>query len=138
MTGILLVTHGGFSKGILEAMELICGRQENVEALSLNISDDVETLADQVKSRVESMNQGDGVLILVDMLGGSPANVSARLMMEDGVACITGLNFPMVLEAVGSRESCPFSELVPLCMESGAAGIVDLKARLREFTAQAT
>lgn len=134
MIGILVITHGEFSKGIVQSMELICGKQPSLATLSLNIEDDVEVLAQTVRQRVDEMDEGEGVLILADMLGGSPANVSARILCRPRVSCLTGLNLPMLLEAVGSRDCCSLAELVPLCMESGQDGIVDLNARLRAFT----
>lgn len=130
MIGILVITHGAFSKGIVQSMELICGKQDSLTALTLNIEDDVEALAQAVQEQAARLDQGDGVLVLVDMLGGSPANVAARILRQPKVACLTGLNLPMLLEAVSSRTCCTLAELASLCMESGQAGIIDLNARL--------
>lgn len=134
MIGILVITHGDFSKGIVQSMELICGKQEALDTLSLNIEDDVEELAQSVCRQAVNLDQGEGVLILTDMLGGSPSNVAARILLRPGISCVTGVNLPMLIEAVGSRDCCSLAELVSLCMESGQDGIVDLNARLRAFT----
>lgn len=136
MIGILVVTHGEFSKGIVQAMELICGKQQRLTALTLNIGDDVESLAQAISRQAVELDTGKGVLILTDMLGGSPSNVATRALRQPHVACVTGLNFPMLLEAVNSRSSCPLEELVKLCMESGHNGIIDLNERLRAFAGE--
>lgn len=134
MIGILIVTHGNFSEGIVQSMELIYGKQKAVAALTLNIQDDIETLAQAVCDQAAELEQGDGVLILVDMLGGSPANVAARILHNSHTACITGVNLPMLLEAVECRGSASLEEVVSACIQTGQAGIIDLNARLHEFS----
>ena len=80
MIGVLLVTHGNFSEAIIKSMELVFGRQEKLEALTLNHGDDVEELTRQVKERAKELDDGEGVLVLVDLLGGSPCNVTAFIL----------------------------------------------------------
>ena len=76
MTGILLVTHGNFANGIVDSVEMLCGPQKNLRVKSLRIADDVEVYAEEVKQAAAEMNEGEGVLILADLLGGSPANAA--------------------------------------------------------------
>ena len=94
MIGVLLVTHGNFSEAIIKSMELVFGRQEKLEALTLNHGDDVEELTRQVKERAKELDDGEGVLVLVDLLGGSPCNVTASCLKQEGLECVTGLNLP--------------------------------------------
>ena len=134
MTGILIVTHGDFAKGIVNGMELICGPQKNVETLSLVIQDDVEVFAAQVKEKAKAMDTGDGVLILIDFMSGSPANVVARFILsEDNMEGIAGVNFPMLLEAVNSRDTMSLQELAETCQSMGHMGIMNIKQRLQEL-----
>lgn len=135
MIGILLVTHGDFAKGIINAMELICGSQQKVEFLSLNMADDVEVFVGRVKEAALNLNDGDGVLILTDLMGGSPANVVCRFLLEeDHIESVTGLNLPMLLEAVNSREFMKLDELIKACCDMGYSGIANLKEKLAEST----
>ena len=89
MIGVLLVTHGNFSEAIIKSMELVFGRQEKLEALTLNHGDDVEELTRQVKERAKELDDGEGVLVLVDLLGGSPCNVTASCLKQEGLECVT-------------------------------------------------
>lgn len=128
MIGILLITHGDFAKGIVDSMEMICGPQNNLRTLSLRIADDVELFAEQIKNTVSEMDDGSGVLILTDLLGGSPANMVCRfLLQEERAECLAGLNFPMLIEAVTSRECMKLAELAEACRSAGCAGIVNVK-----------
>lgn len=134
MTGILIVTHGDFAKGIVNGMELICGPQENLETLSLVIQDDMEVFAQRVREKAEALDTGDGVLILVDFMSGSPANAVGRFILsQDNAEAIAGVNFPMLLEAVNDRDSMDVHELAETCRAMGAMGIMDLKKRLQEL-----
>ena len=134
MTGILIVTHGDFAKGIVNGMELICGPQKQVETLSLVIQDDVEVFAQQVREKAKELDTGDGVLILVDFMSGSPANVVGRFILsEEQMEGIAGLNFPMLLEAVNSRDSMDVHELAESCLAMGSMGMMDIKKRLQEL-----
>lgn len=134
MVGILVVTHGAFAEGIVNAMELICGPQKNLKTMSLVIQDDVEVFAEAVRHQASTMEEGEGVLIFVDFMSGSPANVVARfLLTEEHMEGIAGVNFPMLLEAVNSRDTMGVKELAETCRTLGTAGIVDMKARLKEL-----
>lgn len=133
MIGILLITHGDFAKGIVDSMEMICGPQDNLRTLSLRIADDVEVFAEEIKNTVAEMNDGSGVLILTDLLGGSPANMVCRFLLQETAAeCLSGLNFPMLIEAVSSREYRKLPELAEACREAGCAGIVNVKEVLAD------
>ena len=115
-------------------MELICGPQKQVETLSLVIQDDVEVFAQQVREKANELDTGDGVLILVDFMSGSPANVVGRFILsEEQMEGIAGLNFPMLLEAVNSRDSMDVHELAESCLAMGSMGIMDIKKRLQEL-----
>ena len=106
MVGLLVVTHGRFSRELIKSIELIIGHQKTVEALTLEEGDDVNKLREEVEKKTEELDQGEGVLVLVDLLGGSPWNVSSICTKKEAVECVAGLNMPMLLEAIESRETC--------------------------------
>ncbi|MCR1897639.1 PTS sugar transporter subunit IIA [Irregularibacter muris] len=130
MTGILVVTHGKFSKEIIESAELIVGKQENITYLTLEHDDSVEELRSKVYESINLLERGDGVLVLADLFGGSPSNVIASNLKHLNFECITGINLPMLIEALVSRNTCSLSELVEKCMTSGNEGIQNLKEML--------
>ncbi|ACD22400.1 MULTISPECIES: PTS sugar transporter subunit IIA [Clostridium] len=129
MIGILLVTHGKFSEEIVKSAELIVGKQEKILTLGLQHGDSVEMLGDKVKESVKSLEDGDGVLVLVDLMGGSPYNVVAlnsSKLLDINFRCITGVNLPMLLEAITMREIYNLDDLTDHCIEIGTTGIKEL------------
>ena len=127
MIGVLLVTHGNFSEAIIKSMELVFGRQEKLEALTLNHGDDVEELTRQVKERAKELDDGEGVLVLVDLLGGSPCNVTASCLKQEGLECVTGLNLPMLISVLEEREDGTLRSMPKVAMVAGKTGIVNVK-----------
>ncbi|AJH01656.1 PTS mannose transporter subunit IIAB [Clostridium beijerinckii] len=129
MIGILIVTHGKFSEEILKSAELIVGKQDKILTLGLHHGDSVEVLGDKVKESIKLLEDGQGVLVLVDLLGGSPYNVVAlnsNKISDVKFKCITGVNLPMLLEAITMREAYELEELTVNCMEAGATGVKEL------------
>ena len=127
LVGLLVVTHGSFSKELIKSIELIIGHQKTVEALTLEEGDDVNKLREEVEKKTEELDQGDGVLVLVDLLGGSPWNVSSICTKKEAVECVSGLNMPMLLEAIESREACALQELKQICMKAAVEGVVSAR-----------
>ncbi|MBN7573502.1 PTS mannose transporter subunit IIAB [Clostridium sp. 2-1] len=129
MIGILLVTHGKFSEEILKSAELIVGKQDKILTLGLEHGDSIEVLGDKVRESIKLLDNGEGVLVLADLLGGSPYNVVAlnsNKISNIKFKCITGVNLPMLLEAITMRESYELDELTAHCMEAGVMGVKEL------------
>lgn len=127
MVGVLIVTHGNFSEAIIQSMELVYGRQEKLEALTLNYGDDIQELLVKIRERAAKLDDGDGVMVLVDLLGGSPCNVTASCLKEEHIQCVTGLNLPMLISVLEERARVALEKLPEVAMENGKSGIVDLK-----------
>lgn len=124
MIGILLVSHGEFSHGLLDSIEMIAGPVENVAYLNLVPGTTVETFSDMVKDKVEELDQGDGVMVFVDILGGTPFNVVGRLKKELPIEIVTGMNLPMLFSAIFDRaDSLNLVELAGRTMDEGNRGI---------------
>lgn len=130
MIGIIIATHGDFGKSLLKSSEMIIGKQDNVTILGLDYGDSVEVLIDELKDNISKMNKGDGVLVLIDLFGGSPSNATLMNMWDAKFKSITGLNMPMLLEAFSSRKSCSLDELADKCAEAGRLGIRELHKEL--------
>lgn len=128
MIGILLVTHGNAGKELIKSSELIIGHQQKLEALSLNHGDDINELQEDVSKKIDLLNDGDGVIVMVDLLGGSPCNVTGKIIKETkDVECLTGVNLPMLIEAISSRENLKLKELAEISKNSSKEGINNLK-----------
>ena len=73
------------------------------------------------------MDQGNGVLVLADLFGGSPFNATASNMKNLKFKCLTGMNLPMLLEALISKEDGDLKELTVKCDEAGKEGIIKIE-----------
>ena len=124
MVKLVVVCHGALAEGLINAMELIAGTQEEVVALRLEETDAIDGLESRVEAAVQERSAGQEVLILVDLFGASPFNVSSRVAMRNaGVEVITGVNLPMLLETALGRENMPLVELVKVAREAGAGSV---------------
>ncbi len=112
MIGIVIVTHGRLGDSLVEAAEFILGaRLSGVESVSININENVDRLRENVAEAVRKADQKEGVLILTDMFGGTPSNLSYSFLEEAKVEVISGVNLPMVIKAVNARNGVTLSEL---------------------------
>ncbi|WP_326717698.1 mannose/fructose/sorbose PTS transporter subunit IIA [Vagococcus jeotgali] len=107
MVGIVLASHGEFAEGIMQSGSMIFGEQENVKAVTLMPSEGPDDLKAKIIAAVESFDQQDEVLFLVDLWGGTPFNQANTLFEEhkDSWAIVSGLNLPMLIEAYAMRLS---------------------------------
>lgn len=122
MIGVLIVTHKDLAEALLAVCDLILGHQENVTAVSLDPGAPPETLREQIQRALQQLN-GDGAVILTDMLGGTPSNLSLSFLQEGKVEVVTGVNLPMLLKLASLRERNDLAEVARLLKESGQNGI---------------
>ncbi len=112
MIGIVIVTHGGLSDALIDTAELILGsRPDAVVSVSIRPDEDVDRLRDKVARGVKAANRKEGVLVLTDMFGGTPSNLSYSLLEEGRVEVLSGVNLPVVIKALNSREGMDLSRL---------------------------
>lgn len=131
MVGIIVMTHGSLSEGIVDAAELITGPVTQVETLSLRREDNVNDLNAAFLAALERVDAGDGVLVLADLLGGSPCNVASMNLREKSYRVLSGVNLPMFIEALSSRDSASTpEELQAACQEAGAQGVKNINQLL--------
>lgn len=116
MIGVLIATHASLSKSLLDATELIAGEQTNVETIGLYHGDSIDEFEKKVMSYLNDLDEGDGVLALVDFYGGSPSNIVMKCMQKKKFPCISGVNMPMVVEALTTREFVTLDELSNNCL----------------------
>ena len=138
MVGVLLVAHGEIAESFLAAARKILGEVAGVRTVSLAVPlDEGRILQDIHKARKE-VDQGQGILVLTDMFGGTPANLCFSLLEDDRVEVLTGMNLPMILQILSSREGADLPELSRMAMECGRENIhlgrvlLEAKARRRD------
>ena len=128
MIGILLVSHGKMAGGMMDSMHLILGEADGMETASLVAGQDFEAFKAEVVGKIKALDQGSGVLVFVDLSGASPYNaamLSLKELQEQGVSIrvITGMNLPMVMEAVAMRSAMALEELAQSMVEIGKFSI---------------
>lgn len=124
MIKLIVIGHGAMAEGLVHAMELIVGSQEEVVAIRLDETDSIDELESRVEVAVVQNSSESGTLILVDLFGASPFNVSARVASRHpNVDVITGVNLPMLLETAMNRQNVTLSELVDMARQIGVGGV---------------
>ncbi|WFA08789.1 PTS sugar transporter subunit IIA [Tissierella sp. Yu-01] len=129
MIGIILAGHGQFAKELLKSAQMIMGKQDNMVAFTLEPDDDPFLLKDRIYEECKKNDLGDGVIVLVDLMGGSPGNAAAYVAME-GYPVITGVNLPMLLELIAMR-NLDIEEAVSHIIITARESIDDLRILLR-------
>lgn len=104
MIGVLITTHGNLGAELIKAVELIRGNLKGVLHLSVDQTKGVEELKKEIGAAIRKLDQGQGVLILTDLFGGTPSNISLSFLKQGKVEVVTGVNLPMLLKLSEMRE----------------------------------
>jgi len=119
MIGMVLVTHGRLAAEFIAALEHVVGAQSNVAAVCIGADDDMEQRRQDILASVADVDNGDGVVVLTDMFGGTPSNLAISIMKEAKVEVIAGVNLPMLIKLAGLRDGHSIDEAVTQAQESG-------------------
>ena len=123
MVGILIVTHGRLAQELLETTKIIVGKNvDNVIPITVGWNDDMADIQKTIAAATAKVDQGSGVLILTDMFGGTPSNISLSFLSEN-VEIITGVNLPMLIKIVNVGDRYTLKELAHLIYEQGKKSI---------------
>ena len=102
---IVLVSHGSFSKGLYETMEMVLGPQENLAYVGLYPEQGVDILKENIEKELKKASEGEEILILTDLFYGSPFNAVVQLMNQYDVYHMTGINVPLLMEILIMRSN---------------------------------
>jgi len=123
MIGLLIISHCDVGKELLNAAKLIMGRLEAVEYISITQTTESSEMLKSISEKIKKLDSGQGVLVLTDMFGGTPSNLSLSFLEEKKVEVLTGVNLPMVVAAVQDRERLKLSELGEKAQQAGRKSI---------------
>ena len=128
MVGIVITGHGHFPSGILSAVELVAGKPDQVIGVDFEAGHSADALKEAITAAVEALG-GDEILILADLVGGTPFNTAAVKQELTGrnIRLLAGTNMPAAIEAVFSRVNAGLDELTELAAAAGARGVVDFE-----------
>jgi mannose PTS system EIIA component len=119
MIGLVIVTHGGLANEFRAALEHVVGLQTLLETVSIGPEDDMELRRRDILDAVNRADGGSGVVLLTDMFGGTPSNLSISIMDEANVEVIAGVNLPMLIKLASIRGDTPLAKAVDLAKEAG-------------------
>ena len=121
--GGVIVSHGQLANELLAAAETVVGELGNLAAVSIGWHDDVEAANAAIDSSIARVSRGNGVVLMTDMFGGTPTNISAMFYKDNEVEIITGVNLPMVIRVATITSEMTLSELAADIEEQGKSAI---------------
>ena len=119
MIGLVLVTHGRLAEEFIAATEHVVGPQERIRAVCIGPDDDMERRRKDIIEAVGAVDDGDGVILLTDMFGGTPSNLAISVMDRANVEVIAGMNLPMLIKLASVRKDESLERAVLSAQESG-------------------
>ena len=123
MIGLLIISHCNLGREFLNAAELILGKVEAADSISITQTTESEEMLKTISEKIKALDNGKGVLVLTDMLGGTPSNLSLPFLKEEMVEVLTGVNLPMVIAVAQDRDRLTLKELGEKAEEAGRRSI---------------
>ena len=112
MIGIVIVTHSQLGDALIDAAEFILGdRPDTMVSVSIDLKENVDKLRKKIAEGIKKVDKKKGVLILTDMFGGTPSNLSYSFLEEGRVEVISGVNLPILIKAVDIQADMELSDL---------------------------
>ena len=121
--GVVVVTHGQLAAELVNAAEAIVGDLANIAAVSIGWHDDVEHAREEIGAAIERVATGIGTLVLTDMFGGTPSNLSVTFLQPGRTEVVTGVNLPMLLKLANLRETVDLKAIARTVREHGQSAV---------------
>jgi PTS system mannose-specific IIA component len=119
MIGMVLVTHGRLAEELVATLEHVVGSKQQVRAIGIGPEDDMEERREQILACVAEADEGDGVVLLTDMFGGTPSNLAISVMDKANVEVIAGVNLPMLIKLASVCETQSLADATNSAQEAG-------------------
>ena len=123
MIGVIVVAHFNLAREMVAATELIVGKQQQFTYVDIFPDEDVEKTKGRVVAALKNVNSGKGAIILTDMFGGTPSNISLSFLEAGKVEVVTGVNLPMLIKLVTYRRDKVLAELAEFISNYGKKNI---------------
>lgn len=130
MVGAVIIAHSSMGKQLIAAAEYLVGKIEGLSSVSINCETNAFEARKAISQAMRQVDQGDGVLLLTDLFGGSPCNIAFSFLNNEKVEVVTGVNLPMILTFWNKRANATLQEIAKYVQLSGTRGI----ARARDLT----
>ena len=119
MIGLVIVTHGGLAVEFRSAMEHVVGPQAQLETISIGPDDDMSARRLEILAAVRRNDTGQGVIVLTDMFGGTPSNLSISVLDEGNVEVLAGINLPILVKLASLRREANLQDAVARARDAG-------------------
>jgi len=123
MVGVVVVAHYRLGEELLQALRLIVPEARGFAAVSVEPKQSIDEMRAAISDAIDRVEEGEGVLILTDMFGGTPSNIALSFLGERRVEVVTGVNLPMLIKLATLRKSQPLDELARFIKEYGQRNI---------------
>lgn len=134
MIGVVIITHGHLGEELLRCAETIVGKQTFVATLGLESTEGPDNFRQRVRDAIAGLNTPAGVLVMADMMGGTPCNVALHQSRDSSLnfELLTGVNLPMLVSVLTKRHYMPLADLAQKIVDDGPRTIIRPLQRLRE------
>ena len=129
MIGMVIVTHGRLAEEMRHAMEHVVGPQQAVATVCIGPDDDMDHTRTDIRQSIESVDQGDGVVVLTDMFGGTPSNLAISVMEAGRVEVVAGVNLPMLIKLASVRGDRQLED-VACCAQDAGRKYINVASKL--------
>lgn len=129
MIGMVLVTHGRLAAEFIAALEHVVGAQTAVAAVCIGPDDDMEQRRADILSAIAGVDDGDGVVVLTDMFGGTPSNLAISIMDSGKIEVLAGVNLPMLIKLASIRDTMTIEEAA-LAVQDAGRKYINVASRL--------
>ncbi len=123
LVGGVIVTHGNLATELVSAAETIVGDSPHLTAVSIGWHDDINIAREEIAKAIERVNQGEGVLVLTDMFGGTPTNIACTFLEQSPIEVVTGVNLPMVIKLADQQPGEKLPEIARRVRDQGQKNI---------------
>lgn len=126
MVGIVVVTHGRLAEELISVVKFVMPDNPamKIQGLSLDQSKEFETFTQEIKKAIRKVDDGDGILLVTDMFGGTPSNISLTFLQNKKVEVISGVNLPMLLKLATLSSTVTLEEAVKIAESAGRDNII--------------
>lgn len=119
MIGIVVVSHGNLSSELCVAARHVVGEQDKLMSVCIEPDADIDEKNEAIRAAVAQCDDGEGVIILTDMFGGTPSNLALKAMKSGKVEVIAGANLPMLIKLIELRSKVPLDEAAKMTVDAG-------------------
>ena len=126
LIGIVVVTHGNLAEELISAVKFVLSEEPSVKlaGVSLDPSKEFDTFKKLIENSIKSVDGGDGILLVTDMFGGTPSNISLTFLDEEKIEVISGVNLPMLLKLSTLKSDIKLNDAIKIAEKAGRDNII--------------